>query len=259
MEGIQTARADVCEPESLVKAVKAFGAVDVCIANAGMSGFSPLVEQDLNTFDQIMRTNVTGVVATVQAVAPGMMERRAGQLVVIGSVSGAMVTPYAGAYCASKAAVTALCDALRMELRPFGIGVLEVVTGAVQSNFGANAMAKSRLPTNSRYGSLQSYVDARAQGSQAAGSMPAADYAKIVADAALDGGVRMRVVAGGHALKYHLIGRLFPRAAWATKISKTLGLHTLGSGGSGSAGAFLWLSLAAACLVVAAAVWAGLP
>ena len=120
-------------------------------------------------------------------------------------------------------------------------------------------MAKSRLPTNSRYGSLQPYVDARAQGSQAAGSMPAADYAKIVADAALDGGVRMRVVAGGHALKYHLIGRLFPRAAWATKISKTLGLHTLGSGGSGSAGAFLWLSLAAACLVVAAAVWAGLP
>jgi short-subunit dehydrogenase len=215
--GINTAAADVCEPATLTAAVAAFGPIDVCIANAGVSGMMPLVEQDVADITRIFATNVVGVVATVQAVAPSMIERRSGGafrwvsvrpsnpfqvyircavIVVIGSVSAAMITPYAGAYCASKAAVAACCrrahsdpacsiierpmtrrcassvdgawafaalkllyatvvtryhrSALRMELKPFGVDVIHVVTGAVRSNFGASALAGSVLPTGSR-------------------------------------------------------------------------------------------------------------
>jgi len=253
-ERITIARVDVCEPNSLVSAVQQFGAVDICVANAGMSGFSPLGEQDLKLFDKIICTNVTGVVATVQAVAPSMLDRRTGQIVIIGSVSGAMITPFAGAYCASKAAVSALCDAMRMEFSPFGIGVLEVVTGAVRSNFGSNAASLSKLPAHSRYGSLQSYIDARAMASQSSDSMEPADYAKTVVDAALDG-TRMRLVAGGNARKYHLIGRVFPRGAWAKKMSQAFGLHTLDGGDlrakRAPAQGYMWLSLIALAAVVA--------
>jgi short-subunit dehydrogenase len=201
--GIHTASADVCTPESLAKAIAKFGGVDICVANAGISGFSPLIDQEIAHIEQVLRTNSVGVVATAQAVAPAMISKGSGLLVVTGSVSGKMVTPFAGAYCASKAAVTALCDALRMELAPFGVGVLEVITGAVRSNFSANAMEVSKLPVGSRYASLQKFVDARAGGSQGPGAIDAADYARTVVDAALasDRLGHTQLIAGGMARK----------------------------------------------------------
>ena len=80
---------------SLIKAVEDFGTIDICIANAGMSAFSPLIEQDLEVILKVMQTNAVGVVASAQAVVPGMISKGRGVLVVIGSVSGAMITPYA--------------------------------------------------------------------------------------------------------------------------------------------------------------------
>ena len=76
--GISTAAADVCEPATLAAAVAAFGPIDVCIANAGVSGMMPLIEQDIADITRIFATNVVGVVATAQAVAPSMIERRSG-------------------------------------------------------------------------------------------------------------------------------------------------------------------------------------
>jgi NADP-dependent 3-hydroxy acid dehydrogenase YdfG len=58
--------------------VAAFGHIDVCIANAGVSGMMPLIEQDIADITRIFATNVVGVVATEQAVAPSMIERRSG-------------------------------------------------------------------------------------------------------------------------------------------------------------------------------------
>lgn len=123
IDGVKKAVVDVNKPETLAAAVAEF-------ANDGFSAFGPLIEQELGTVEDILRTNVVGVVAASQAVAAGMIARRSGTIVVTGSVSGQMVTPYAGAYCASKAAVTAVCSALRMELAPLGIAVMEVLTPA---------------------------------------------------------------------------------------------------------------------------------
>ncbi|MEZ1441236.1 SDR family NAD(P)-dependent oxidoreductase, partial [Pseudomonas shirazica] len=78
------------------------------------------------------------VVGVTRALFP-LLRRKSGLVVNVGSVSGVLVTPFAGAYCASKAAVHALSDALRLELAPFGVEVLEVQPGAIASNFGASA------------------------------------------------------------------------------------------------------------------------
>ena len=83
-------------------------------------------------------TNVFSVVGVTKALFPAL-RRNKGLVVNIGSVSGVLVTPFAGAYCASKAAVHALSDALRLELAPFGVQVMEVQPGAIASSFAKNA------------------------------------------------------------------------------------------------------------------------
>ena len=89
-------------------------------------------------------------------------------MVNVGSVSGVLVTPFAGAYCASKAAVHALSDALRLELAPFGVEVLEVQPGAIASNFGASASREmdSVVDERSPWWPLRRQIQARAAASQ---------------------------------------------------------------------------------------------
>ncbi|CAE8685945.1 unnamed protein product [Polarella glacialis] len=226
--GMTTAAVDVTQPSSLKAAIASFGGhVDIVVANAGMAGFSPLVEADLSTVQGIFQTNVVGVIATVQAATPSMMERGSGLVVVIGSVSGVLVTPYAGAYCASKAAVAACCTSFRMELEPFGIGVLHVMTGAVRSQFADNAIAESSLPVDSRYAVLQPYIEARTVASQGPQSMEAAAYARDVVHAALAETVPDELVAGGSARKYLWTGKFTPAAMLKASLQKTFGLDTL--------------------------------
>lgn len=221
---------DVTAPATLTTALNAFGPpVDIAIANAGASAYLPLLDQDLAQVEAIMKTNLLGVIATAQAVTPAMMDRRQGLLIVIGSVSGRMTTPFAGAYCASKAAVSCVCEALHMELAPFEVNVMQVVTGAVQSALSQNSMrdGKSRLPDKSRYSKLQPFVDARASLSQTSGAQETSRYAKIVADAALAKRPPSRLVAGGNAHFFDLMGRFAP--SWFTSVvwQTRLGLDLL--------------------------------
>lgn len=75
---------------------------------------------------------MVGVLRVTQAVAPHMAARRSGHIVLIGSVTQWLSTPFGGAYCASKAAVGSLADTLRLELQPFGVGVTLVVAGSIK-------------------------------------------------------------------------------------------------------------------------------
>ncbi|HTY35720.1 MAG TPA: SDR family NAD(P)-dependent oxidoreductase, partial [Bacteroidota bacterium] len=90
-----------------------------------------------------------------------------------------VTTPFAGAYCGSKAALHAVTDALRMELAPFGIRVMSVQPGGIMSEFGNNSLRKTEqvLTTNSWYHSVAHSIKARARVSQA-GAMPGELFAK---------------------------------------------------------------------------------
>ena len=103
------------------------------------------------------------------------------QVVNIGSVSGITPTPFSGAYCATKAALHALSDAQRMELAPFGIDVIIVQPGAIESKFGDNSLANvlQRITPQSLYAPLKDAIKARATASQD-NPTPAAEFAHIL-------------------------------------------------------------------------------
>lgn len=104
----------------------------------------------------------------------------------IGSVSGILVKPFAGAYCASKAAAHALSDALRMEVAPLGIDVVTVQPGAIRPEFGATASRGLDHSTRERsvYAPLADAIAARANASQQH-STTAEDFAQRLVDVVL--------------------------------------------------------------------------
>lgn len=109
------------------------GPVHTLIANAGVGDATPATAFDAATVEWILRVNVLGVTYCVEAVLPGMLERGAGQLVAVSSLAGYRGLPGSAAYCASKAAVTTMMEALRIELKPHGIAVSTVVPGFVKT------------------------------------------------------------------------------------------------------------------------------
>lgn len=105
------------------------------------SAVGALMDIDLQLAHQCVNTNVFGTLAMSKAVALHMAKQGSGKIVNVGSVVGYVSTPWAGIYALSKAAVHSMSDTLRLELKPFGIQVVVVAPGAIQSNFG-NAGAK---------------------------------------------------------------------------------------------------------------------
>lgn len=169
-QGLHTLALDVTRADSIRECVSAIeaqnGAVDLLVNNAGIPVMGPTAELSLEELRSQWETNLTAPVAMVQAVVPGMVRQGAGRIVNVGSVSGLLTTPFAGPYCASKAALHSLNDALRMELKPFGIEVLLVQPGGVQSGFGAGAQAQTGQRPWALYGRYSAGIARRAGASQ---------------------------------------------------------------------------------------------
>jgi len=122
---VETTTLDVTNEKSIATCVVAViakaGRIDMLINNAGLLLIGPLVELETAELRQQFETNVLGLAALTRAVVPHMIKKRVGKIVNISSISGVLPTPFAGAYCSTKAAVTAYSYSLRMELAPFGI------------------------------------------------------------------------------------------------------------------------------------------
>ncbi len=152
------------------------GRLDLLINNAGYGAMGPLLDADRDTLLKQFDTNVFAPIQLVRACADLLREAK-GLVVNIGSVSGVTTTPFSGVYCASKAALHALSEALRMELHPFGIKVLTVQPGAIASDFGNNATAAITMREGSWFKPWEKAVQARAKASQKASSTSAKDFA----------------------------------------------------------------------------------
>ncbi|MGH8418301.1 MAG: SDR family oxidoreductase [Pseudomonas sp.] len=141
--------------------------LDVLVNNAGYGGIGPLLDGGVEAMRRQFETNVFSIVGVTRAMFP-MLRRNKGLVVNIGSVSGILATPFAGAYCASKAAVHALSDALRMELAPFDMHVMEVQPGAINTQFARNASheAEQVIHESSPWWPLREGIRARANASQ---------------------------------------------------------------------------------------------
>ena len=152
------------------------GRLDLLVNNAGYGAMGPVLDADRATLLKQFDTNVFAPLELVRANADLLRDSQ-GLIVNIGSVSGVTTTPFSGVYCASKAALHALSDALRLELAPFGISVLTVQPGAIASDFGNNASAAITMADASWFKPWEKAVQARANASQKASSTSARDFA----------------------------------------------------------------------------------
>ncbi|CAA9277525.1 MAG: Oxidoreductase, short-chain dehydrogenase/reductase family [uncultured Cytophagales bacterium] len=110
--------------------------VDMLINNAGNAhGLAPIQEGAVDDWDAMMDGNVKGLLYVSKAIIPGMVSRRRGHIVNIGSVAAKEVYPNGNVYCASKHAVDALTQGMRLDLNPFGIKVTGVHPGLVETEF----------------------------------------------------------------------------------------------------------------------------
>jgi len=115
---------------------RAFSDIDVLVNNAGLSrGFDPIHEGREDDWDEMIDTNVKGLLSVTRAVLPGMVARGRGHVINIGSVAGHEAYPRGNVYCASKAAVRALNKSMRLDLLGTAIRVTTVDPGMVETEF----------------------------------------------------------------------------------------------------------------------------
>ena len=114
--------------------------IDVLVNNAGFGVLGPTSEISDSETRRQYETNVFGLMNVTRAFLPKMMERRAGRIINVSSVGGRITLPYFGVYNSTKYAVESLSDAMRYELRPFGIDVTMIEPGVIRTNFEATAI-----------------------------------------------------------------------------------------------------------------------
>jgi NAD(P)-dependent dehydrogenase (short-subunit alcohol dehydrogenase family) len=131
---------DVTDAESIAAAVTAAGPIDALVNNAGIGWLNAIEGTPMETVRNIFEANLFGTVAMMQAVLPGMRERRSGGIVNVSSSSTYKPLPLLSVYRASKAAMTALTESAALELAEFGISARVVMPGmAPSTSFAATA------------------------------------------------------------------------------------------------------------------------
>ena len=170
--GCVTLSLDVCDQESMETAVAAVeaaeGAVGVLVNNAGYEQSGVIEEVPLDLVRKEFETNFFGLVRLTQLVLPEMRRQRWGRIVNLSSVGGRLTFPAGGYYHASKFAVEAISDALRFEVRGFGVRVSVIEPGIIRTRFGDTASASTTTDGSQPNGPYESLNTAARQAIEAA-------------------------------------------------------------------------------------------
>lgn len=110
--------------------------IKILINNAGLAaGLDPIQEGNIDDWEQMIDTNIKGLLYMTRAVSPLMIEKREGHIINIGSIAGREVYANGNVYCATKHAVDALSKGMRIDLLPYGIKVTQIAPGLVETEF----------------------------------------------------------------------------------------------------------------------------
>jgi NAD(P)-dependent dehydrogenase (short-subunit alcohol dehydrogenase family) len=241
---------DVNSPSSINNAIAHIkqdnNYLDVLINNAGYAAMGPLADMPIEDLRAQFETNVFAPLEMTKACLPLLMAKKIitqkelakkelaqddikynAQIVNIGSVSGITTTPFSGAYCATKAALHSLSDAQRMELAPFGIDVITVQPGAIESKFGDNSLNNvlQRITPKSLYAPLKDAIQARATASQD-NPTPAAEFAERLVEQLLNK-PKPVIRIGNGSFGLPLLKRWLPVAILDKILSKKFSLPSL--------------------------------
>jgi 3-oxoacyl-[acyl-carrier protein] reductase len=144
LDGLATggvvAAADVADRDATVRALTQvegeLGPIDVLVANAGIGAYGPLVDMSYEELERVVQVNVLGTMYAIRAALPGMVARRRGHIVTVGSIAGRIGSPFEAAYSATKFAGVGLTEALAVEVVQYGVSVSVVNPGVVATDFG---------------------------------------------------------------------------------------------------------------------------
>lgn len=220
---IHTLQLDVTDEHSMSAAVQtveaAHGVVDLLVNNAGFGLNGPIEELDMDDIRRQFETNVFGLVRMSQLVLPAMRRKGSGRIINVGSVGGTFTVPGAGAYHASKWAVESFTDALRYEVRTFGVDVVLIQPTGVYTQFDKR-IADSMPDTGERspYAAFKAN-HARAthqmfNGRNVAGIIQPEQVANVIVHAATVTRPRTRYKVGLSAHIYSAIRRFVSDRMW---------------------------------------------
>ena len=122
--------------------ISTFGHVDILVNNAGIGLLSPVVEMDPADLRSVIDVNLYGLIWCTQAVLPGMIQRRSGQIINVSSIIGKRAIPHMSAYCASKFAVQAFSETLRTEVASHNIDVIVICPTRTDTEFNTTPMMR---------------------------------------------------------------------------------------------------------------------
>jgi len=142
--GIHIIEMDVSDESAVETGVKTIfreqGKIDILINNAGFGAYGALEDLPISEAKYQLDVNLFGVASLIQLVLPKMRAQGSGKIINVTSVGGKFAMPYSGWYHASKYALEGLSDSLRMEVKPFGIDVIVIEPGGIQSEWNGIAM-----------------------------------------------------------------------------------------------------------------------
>jgi NAD(P)-dependent dehydrogenase (short-subunit alcohol dehydrogenase family) len=133
---------DVTDAKQIAAAAEGVDRLDGLVNNAGIAIAMPLEFVPLEELRRQLEVNLVGQIAVTQALLPALREAR-GRIVFVGSIAGKSALPFLGPYAASKHALEAVADSLRVELQPWGIGVSIVEPGTIRTPIWARGAAKA--------------------------------------------------------------------------------------------------------------------
>jgi NAD(P)-dependent dehydrogenase (short-subunit alcohol dehydrogenase family) len=199
------------------------------VNNAGVGVGGALEYLPLDDLRRQLEVNVIGQIAVTQAFLP-LIRKGRGRIVNMGSIGGKVATPFLGPYNASKFAMEALTDALRQELRPWGIQVVIIEPGNIKTPIWDKARSSAdeverSMPEEGRklysgaIKALRETVD-----KQAASGIPPDEVAKRVEHALTASRPKTRYLVGGDARMQHVLGRVVPDRARDGLVARYMGL-----------------------------------
>ena len=221
--GCRTLALDVTDEASMSAAVEQVtreqGAVGVLVNNAGYSQSGAVETVPMDKLRGQFETNVFGLVRMCQLVLPGMRAQRWGKIVNVSSMGGRLTFPGGGAYHATKYAVEALSDALRFEVRGFGVDVILIEPGLIRTRFGDTAVEGIEDAGDGPYDEFNRRVAAATAGAYESGALarlggPPEAVAERIGKALVARRPRARYTVTPSARALLTQRALMPDAAW---------------------------------------------
>jgi len=227
---VRTLALDVTDTGSIGRAVATVlgeaGRLDALVNNAGYGQYGAVEDVTAEEWRHEFDVNLFGAVEVTRAVLPAMRQARSGTIVNVSSVAGKIAIPFAAPYCASKHALEAVSDALRVEVAPFGIRVVVIEAGPIATRFGERAragvarMLASPGPYSPFYRNAERAMDTDFQ----AGKLPPEAVARVIVQAIESERPRTRYRVTRMATVLIFLRRFLPDRFFDRRMKKALKL-----------------------------------